>query len=243
MSGWSQRWSEPRFAFMYDELYPAEARVRFFVELAHGRSLRILDIGCGTGRVACELARRGHDVLGVDPGPVMLKVARHRPGAERVGWIEASAGDLSLATRFDLAIMTGHVFQVFSDDDEASLVLRNIRRHLLPGGRISFETRNPTARIWEGWRPEKPRRVESADLGVVESYRVVRSVEGEFVTYEHHLRFGDEKQVNMNTIRFTPHETLARLVEAAGFTDVAWYGDWDQTPVTADSPELIVVGA
>ena len=228
---------------LYDELYPAEAKIRFFVDLAHGSPLSILDLGCGTGRLACELARAGHRVTGADPAPVMLDVARNRPGAEAVVWVEGNALTLSLPTRFDLTILTGHVFQVFLSDDEASAVLGNTRRHVAPGGRLAFETRNPTARIWDQWQPEEPRRSQSADLPVVESYRVVQSVEGEFVTYEHHLRFGDEKQVSGSTIRFIPQDRLARLLDAAGFCDVGWYGDWDRTPVTTDSPELIVVAA
>jgi hypothetical protein len=78
---------------------------------------------------------------------------------------------------------------------------------------------------------------------LVESHREVQSVVGEVVTYEHHLRYGGSKRVNSNRIRFMPHEKLARFLGDAGFTDIAWYGDWDRTPIASSKPELIVVAA
>lgn len=245
MPNWSGRWDDARFALLYDELYPADAKIAFFVELARELSRRrpiaILDLGCGTGRLACELARHGHRVTGADPAPVMLDVARHRPGAERVEWIEASAVDLRLEGRYDLVVMTGHVFQVFLEDEEIAAVLGRLRRHLGPGGRAAFETRNPTARIWERWAPEVPRRIEAAGIGVVESHREVTSVEGEIVAYEHHMRYGDARRVNGNRMRFVPREKLAGFLAAAEFTDVTLYGDWDRSPPGPERPELIVV--
>jgi 2-polyprenyl-3-methyl-5-hydroxy-6-metoxy-1,4-benzoquinol methylase len=53
--------------------------------------VRIVDIGCGTGLLTCELAMRGYDVVGIDPWDAMLAVARSRPGGERVTWIDGNA--------------------------------------------------------------------------------------------------------------------------------------------------------
>lgn len=249
-SNWSARWDDARFARLYDQLYPAEAKTAFFVGLAHeasvsiGRAdppITILDLGCGTGRLACELARHGHRVTGADPAPVMLDVARQRPGAGAVTWIEANAADLSLDARFDLIVMTGHVFQVFLEDDQIAAVLGNIRRHLHDGGRLAFETRNPEARIWDEWAPEEPRHCQTAEFGVVASHREVESVVGEIVTYKHHFQVGDERRVNSNRIRFVSQEKLGAFLAATGYTDVIWYGDWDRTPVAPNRPELVVV--
>jgi hypothetical protein len=56
-------------------------------------------------------------------------------------------------SEFDLAVMTGHAFQVLVGDDEVRASLTAIRHALAGGGRLAFETRNPLARAWESWNP------------------------------------------------------------------------------------------
>jgi ubiquinone/menaquinone biosynthesis C-methylase UbiE len=95
---------------------PLPARPRVLHRAGNGAAgVVVADIGCGTGVLASELARRECLVTGVDPSPAMLDVARHRPDGERVRWIEGDASLLDEA-EYDLAIMTGHVAQVITDD-------------------------------------------------------------------------------------------------------------------------------
>ena len=67
----------------------------------------VLDAGCGTGRVAIELARRGIDVVGADVDPSMIAEARRR-GPDLVWW-EADLVDLALGRRFDVVVLAGNV--------------------------------------------------------------------------------------------------------------------------------------
>jgi len=67
----------------------------------------VLDAGCGTGRVAIELARRGIDVVGVDVDASMLATARRR--APNLEWVEADVGALDLGRRFDVVVLAGNV--------------------------------------------------------------------------------------------------------------------------------------
>lgn len=105
-------YTDPRLAACYDAANPPEAHYPYYLALAGDEPKAILDMGCGTGRLAVALAEKGHRVTGADPSGGMMKVARGRPGAERVRWIDSDAASLALETRFDLIIMTGHVFQV-----------------------------------------------------------------------------------------------------------------------------------
>ncbi|MGP8058153.1 MAG: class I SAM-dependent methyltransferase [Acidimicrobiales bacterium] len=91
----------------------------------------ILDAGCGTGRVAIELARRGLEVVGVDLDPSMLEVARQKGPA--ITWMEASLADVDLGRSFDAVVMAGNVM-IFVDPGTEGPVLANMARHLRPGG-------------------------------------------------------------------------------------------------------------
>jgi SAM-dependent methyltransferase len=236
-------YTDPRLAACYDPLNPTDPADAYYLALAGDRPQTILDMGCGTGRLAVALAERGHRVTGADPADGMLRVARTRPGTEHVRWIESTASDLALDTCFDLIIMTGNVFQVFLDDDEVRATLRNLRRHLAPGGRLAFGTRNPLVEDWRTWLPHLTReRIEAPGIGTVDIHYDIAAVEGDRVTFETHFRFSaDDIVVTTTTLRFRSRETLATFLDEAGFTDMAWFGDWDRSPIGPTSPEIIVI--
>ena len=93
----------------------------------------VLDAGCGTGRVAIELARRGVEVVGVDVDPAMLSVARRKGPA--IEWVEADLTTVDLGRRFDVVVMAGNVLLFVSSGTEAAVVDR-LAAHLDPGGRL-----------------------------------------------------------------------------------------------------------
>jgi SAM-dependent methyltransferase len=82
----------------------------------------VLDAGCGTGRVAVELARRGVTVTGVDVDPSMLATARRvAPGIE---WVEADLTTLDLGRTFDVVVLAGNVPLFVSPGTQAALLAR-----------------------------------------------------------------------------------------------------------------------
>ena len=93
----------------------------------------VLDAGCGTGRVAIELARRGLDVVGVDVDPSMLDVARSkRPD---LPWVLADLADVDRGRAFDAVVLAGNVMIFLAPGTEARVVA-NLARHLTPGGAL-----------------------------------------------------------------------------------------------------------
>ena len=93
----------------------------------------VLDAGCGTGRVAVELARRGLDVVGVDLDPAMLSVARSkRPD---LPWVVGDLADVDLGRTFDLVLLAGNVMIFLTPGTEARVV-ENLARHVDPGGHL-----------------------------------------------------------------------------------------------------------
>jgi SAM-dependent methyltransferase len=238
----SAAYADTRLTALYDALNPPGDDTAFYLSLPGQPPQEILDVGCGTGLLACALAARGHRVTGADPAAAMLGVARTRPGGDQVRWIETDAAGLSEPTRFDLIIMTGHVFQLLLSDGDVRAALGNLRRHLAPGGRIGFETRNPDTREWQYWSPRETRQRVDTAAGPADVHYDISEVTGDLVTYEMRIRFPDgEQAVVPDTLRFMGQAELARFLAGAGLTGISWYGDWDRSPAGPDSPEIIVI--
>lgn len=100
-----------------------------FVDALGVRS--VLDAGCGTGRVAIELARRGLDVVGVDLDPQMLASARRK--APHLSWVEADLATVTLGRRFEAVVLAGNVMIFLAPGTEAAVV-ESLAAHLEPGG-------------------------------------------------------------------------------------------------------------
>jgi SAM-dependent methyltransferase len=121
------------------------------------RPRSVLDAGCGTGRVAVELARRGVAVVGVDSDPDMVDLARAKaPGLRRpdLRWIVADLAGLALPDRFDVVLLAGNVVPYVAPDQRAAAVAA-CARHLAPTGVLlaGFALRPdwPTTADYDGW--------------------------------------------------------------------------------------------
>lgn len=93
----------------------------------------VLDAGCGTGRVAIELAARGIDVAGVDLDRLMLAQARAK--APQLSWIEADLSEVDLGRPYDVVAMPGNVM-IFVQPGTEALVVANMARHVEVGGAL-----------------------------------------------------------------------------------------------------------
>ncbi|WP_370325024.1 trans-aconitate 2-methyltransferase [Euzebya sp.] len=103
-------------------------------DLVEGLGARtVLDAGCGTGRVAVELARRGLSVVGVDVDPSMLAVARG--ASEDVEWVEADLVSVDLGRTVDVVLAAGNVM-VFLTPGTLDAVVARLAAHLAPGGHL-----------------------------------------------------------------------------------------------------------
>jgi SAM-dependent methyltransferase len=93
----------------------------------------VLDGGCGTGRIARELARRGVDTVGVDLDESMLSTARRK--APHLEWHCADLSAIDLEREFDVVLLAGNVM-IFLTPGTEGAVIANLVRHLAPGGAL-----------------------------------------------------------------------------------------------------------
>jgi SAM-dependent methyltransferase len=142
---WMQKvTADPGHSHWYVERFRAMARAgddvvgeARFVDAMAPRGARILDAGCGPGRLGGHLAAIGHDVVGVDVDPVLIEAAEHdHPGAH---WLVGDLAELDLPARgitepFDVILSAGNVMTFLAASTRVQ-VLRRLRAHLRVEGR------------------------------------------------------------------------------------------------------------
>jgi SAM-dependent methyltransferase len=131
------QWYVERFRTMAAEGADVAGEARF-VDAMVAPGSRVLDAGCGPGRVGGRLASLGHQVIGVDLDPVLIAAAiEYHPGPT---WLVADLAELDLAAAgyaepFDAIVCAGNVM-TFLDPATRGAVLARLAAHLAPGGRI-----------------------------------------------------------------------------------------------------------
>ncbi len=212
---------EPRLAAIYD-LVEGERRVDLdhYLALADELGARsLLDVGCGTGILACRAAGLGMEVTGVDPAGASLEVARARAGAEKVRWRHGDATGLP-ELQVDLATMTANVAHVFLTGQDWAATLRGVHAALRPGGHLVFEVRDPARRPWERWTRENTyQSLDVPGTGRVETWWDVTGVDGPLVSYRRTYVFADGTTLTSDsTRRFWTRAEIEDSLAAAGYT-------------------------
>lgn len=111
-----------------------------WAELAGAAPAAVLELGCGTGRVALDLLRRGHRVVAIDIVPAFVDALRGRAAARRLAELTPLTDDartFSCDERFDLILMPMQVLQLLADPAERRAMLTTAATHLAPGGCVA----------------------------------------------------------------------------------------------------------
>ncbi|MFT5013980.1 MAG: SAM-dependent methyltransferase [Patiriisocius sp.] len=228
-----------RLAALYDLDSPWGPDTDFYVALAGPSAISIVDFGCGTGTLCCGFAASDHSVHGIDPAIEMLRVARSKPFAEKINWVQSDIESYRSAERFDLVTMTGHAFQVLLTDESILAAFETIVEHLRQDGLVAFESRNPTIDWDLQWCRSS---VWALPEGQVTQTRSDLEQQGELLSFAHEFVFSNETIVSESILRFASLERIESLLIKAGLTLVECYGDWNAAPfVAAESKEMIFI--
>lgn len=242
----SKQFSDPRMVASYDALNALGDDSEFFCQLIAKLSTRtIIDLGCGTGLLTCELARRGYKMIGIEPSDAMLDIARCKPYGDQVQWIEGGYEKFK-GLQADMVLMTSHVAQFFLDDNEWQAMLKVFYKALTPGGHIVFDSRTPIFPPYQTWPTEElPRRVESHAVGPIDWWYKLLEIKENRVRYQLYYHFinSDETVVSTDELIFRSREELTKSLEDAGFKVETVYGDWDGCLATPTSPEMIFLAS
>lgn len=214
----------------------------------------VLDIGCGTGRIAFHLADEGYDVTGIDPSAAMLDRARAVPQAAdqpgSLAWLEADITTLALDARFGFALFAFSGFMHLLTQDAQIAAVERAAAHLKPGGGLVIDVANPiemfladevASLVWERTftDAETGHTVMQHSLAAVD--RVTQIMDLTWV-YD---RIEDDGRVIRSLVpqevRYVMPTEMALLMQRAGLADVELYGDYEFGDITEESPRLIAV--
>jgi SAM-dependent methyltransferase len=251
-----QPWEDAALAGLYD-VFPFDADIPLYLELAEAQGGRVLEVACGSGRVLVPLAQAGHRVVGVDASPHMLARTRDKLEAAglgesgRVRLIQADMRAFALGEELDLAVLAVKSFAYLITRADQQRTLAAIAAHLRPGGLLALDLMHPSP----AWLLEPPgslrqdlvehvpergvtvartEAVVSTDLAA--QVRVIRSA------YE---IVADDGSVTKRFVewpyRYTFRFEAEHLLERAGFEIEAAYGGYRGEPFSSESRTLVLL--
>ena len=209
----------------------------------------LLDLACGTGRMAIHMALLGYQVTGVDLIPEMIAHARKKAAKQDVAidWTVADARDFHLNQQFPFVFMLMNAFQFLLTRADHEAMLACVREHLRPDGYFLFETRNPTPRNLQQVRHPEGQQYTMPDGGqLVATEQQYYDPMTQIQHYTGHRKFDyadgtqDEKTLRV-ALRYIYPQEMEALLHYNGFQIHTVYGNWQGEPLTADSRAMIYV--
>jgi SAM-dependent methyltransferase len=243
-SDWWRTWFGPSYLALYDETLRERTPVEIdrLETILHLRPpLRILDLPCGQGRHAIELARRGYEVTGVDISPFMIDVARERAKASalQVHWLTGDMRKPVPGEAFDLILNLFTSFGYFADDADDQKVLVAAASMLKPGGRFVLEVINGE-RVMANFEARGWFTVGQS--AVMEARTLDRTTQRMVV--ERTVSTPPESETSVHTLRLYTGPQIEAALRQAGFRRVTLYGGWDGESLQRDgSVSIIALGS
>ncbi|KON85481.1 methyltransferase [Sporosarcina globispora] len=212
----------------------------------------IIDLACGTGRATIPMAKKDHQLIGVDAHSGMLELAREKSTGLglQIKWVEQDCRGLSLNVKSPFMFSVGNSFQHFLTNEDQDDFLSSVNKHLEPGGIFIFGTRFPSVEELlqsseeEYWKTYiDPVSQNKVDVYTISTYDSLSQIQHYTTIRRFYDKEGiqvDEKRTGINLRYVFPRE-MDRLLLNNGMEIVHAFSDWKETPVTSDSYGMVYV--
>jgi SAM-dependent methyltransferase len=194
-------------------------------ELAYNKSVKIIDIGCGTGRHSIELTKRGYNIIGIDLSDYQLKRAKEKAEQQnlKTDFRKHDARNLPFTGEFDLAIMLCEGgFSLMETDEMNYEILRNATKALKNKGKFIFTTLNGLFPLFHSVK-------DFYASAQKDGTGVCKDCAFDLMTFRDHNRvvfdddFGNKKELNCNERYYVPSE-ITWLLKTLGYNKIEILG-------------------
>jgi ubiquinone/menaquinone biosynthesis C-methylase UbiE len=230
----------------------------FFVKYCGKADGRILELGCGTGRILIPVAEAGCTITGLDLSEYMLARCRKKISAldsevqKRITITQGNMADFNIDDTFHTAVIPFRAFQHLIDYKDQLSCLKNINRHLATGGRLIFDlfqvNLNVITKKITGEEIEDVPEYELPDgrklrrtHRMIAYHRTEQYNDVEMIFYLTDKNGRTERLVQSFPMRYFFKYEIIYLLTLCGFKVVELFGNFDKSPLVDDSPEMIFV--
>ena len=235
----------------YDSVYTGlEGDVEFYVSLSRDRDW-VLDIGCGTGRIAIPVVKQGSKVVCLDFSRKIIQIAKSKARVEsadsQIGFVRCDMKKFRLNKRFDLIIVPYRTFLALVSLEEQKRTLRNIREHLTDEGLFVFNVFVPNLRLiasyvprWRLYRECFDEKEESLKIYEIRRYYPIDQI---IEMRMKAIKYSEKKKTEQRDLtlkfRYFHRFELVHLLENCGFEVLEILGDFEKNRLDEKSTEMI----
>jgi SAM-dependent methyltransferase len=219
------------------------ASERFYLEEVRKSGGRVLELGCGSGRLTIPIAQNGIEIIGADLSKSMLERARakaRRAGAE-VQFLEADMRSFDLPGKFSAILIPGNSLLHLFTPEDLTQCFRNVRRRLAPNGRLIFDiSKWDIAMLARDPGERHPvLAVNGITIEETASYDSAQQIR-RIVWYLSKPGAADYRVIDYRLRVIFPQELLL-LLDAAGFRLETRYGEFTREPFQSSSPRQVCI--
>ena len=243
------------WADIYDSVFSYVVNdIPFYVDEAKNADGPVLELGCGTGRVAIPMALSGARVIGIDSSAAMLERAREKANetdASNLTLVQADIRDFELEEKFSLVVIPFRGFLSLLSVEDELRTLSNIKRHLEPGGKVLMDIFVPDLNmlVQEGdvpyhfqdvIDPATGQRLVIWNQASYDPFSQIMSIRTTIEKLDD-VGYVSSKMYRDFSLRYIFRWEMHHLLRACGYDVLALYGDFERGDFDEGSTDMIWV--